>query len=432
MVLIVADQHHAQLAGFAGHPDVLTPSLDRLAASGTTFTSAYSSSPVGSTARASIASGRYTSGVRDAAAGGRRSPGWGNALSEAGYRVTTVGDLHVAATSDTGFGDQRLSVQGDRAGVVRGSVCGNDDFLSDEAPIDIGPGESPYSRFDRAVTAAAVGFLKEEARSEPWALMVSLAAPHLPRSVPREFFERYAVADVRIPSPDDHPAGWAADDIRRGCSLGRAFTDEEHVSAFRAALALGSFLDARVGQLVDALEDTGQASDTLVIYTAGHGGSCGLHGAWCMDGLSEEAVGVPLLVAGPGIEPGGRVGAPVSHVDIAPTILAWTGVSPRRRPDWHGVSLLDRARSGSEERLVLAASPGEGGPSVMVRTGDHKYVERPGRSPLLFDLATDPHEQVDLAAEHGSRATLAEFAARLRAVGDADGGMAGSRPALVG
>ena len=429
VVLIVVDQQHAQLAGYAGHPDVFTPSLDRLAESGTTFASAYTSSPVGSAARATLASGRYRRS-RDSATGARRSPGWGNALTEAGYRVTAVGDLHVAATSDYGFGDQRLSVRGERAGVVRGNVASGEGSPARDAAIDIGPGESPYSRFDRAVTAAAVGFLHEEARSEPWALMVSLAAPHLPRAVPREFFERYDAPDVR--AAPSLPAGWADDDLKRGCDIGRPFTDEEQARAYQASLALCSFLDAKVGQLLDAVEQSGQAGNTLVIYTAGHGGSPGLHGSWCRNPLGEDAVRVPLLVAGAGIAPGRRVDTPVSHVDIAPTILDWAGVTPRHRPDGSGESLLDTARSAPVDRAVLAAYSGESGQSVMVRTGHMKYVERAGRSPLLFDLAADPHECVDLAGEPGSEPALVKHAGRLRTLWAPDDGVHGSRAALVG
>lgn len=433
-MLIVVDQHHSQMAGHAGHRDVLTPSLDRLAASGTRFTSAYSSSPLGSAARASIASGRYwqSTRAREGASGTRRSPGWAHVLTEAGYRVTTVGDLHVGATSDSGFGDQRLSMRPDRAGVLRGSSPSGGKPPEGETPTDIGPGESPYSRFDRAVAAAAVGFLHEDGRSAPWALMVSFAAPHLPRTVPREFFERYDEHSLAALGHDHRATGGADDRMEPGCNLGRSLTDEEQDRARRASLALCSFLDARVGQLLDALEQSGQADDTLVIYTAGHGGSCGLHGSWCRNALSEEAVGVPLLVAGRGVAPGRWVDAPVSHVDITPTILDWAGASPRHRPEGAGASLLDPSRLASADRAVMAEFVAETKESAMLRVGHMKYVERAGRPAQLFDLVADPYERTDLAMDPASRSTLAECADRLRELKEADGDGQGSRTALVG
>jgi choline-sulfatase len=429
-VLIVVDQQHPQMAGYAGHADVLTPSLDRLAASGTSFTSAYSSSPLGSVARAGIASGRYTHGERGAS-GTRRTPGWAHALTEAGYRVTTVGDLHVGAASDSGFGDQRLSMRGHRAGIVGGGRT-HGAPPAGQSPIAIGPGEAPYSRFDRAVTAAAVGFLNEDARSEPWALMVSLAAPHLPRTVPREFFDRYDRRPVAAPGPGHHPVGGVSDGLQPGCSIGRPFTVEEEESAFRASLALCTFLDARVGQLLDALEKSGQADDTLVIYTAGHGGSSGTHGPRCADPLSEESVGVPLLIAGQGVAHGHCVDTPVSHVDIAPTILDWAGVTPRYRPGGPGESLLEPTGALFASRAVMAGYGAGTQESSMLRTGRMKYVEHAGRTPKLFDLVADPHEQLDLAVDPDSGSVVAECAARLRELRDADGGMHGSHAALVG
>lgn len=431
-MLIVVDQHHRQMAGHAGHPDVLTPSLDRLAASGTRFTSAYSSSPLGAAARASIGSGRYrqSARTRDGASGARRSLGWAHVLTEAGYRVTTVGDLHVGATSDSGFGDQRLSMRGDRAGVVRGSRPPGGGSPEVDTSTDIGPGESPYSRFDRAVAAAAVGFLHEDRRSAPWALMVSFAAPHLPRTVPREFFERYDEDSLTAPDHRHDAAGWVDDGLEPGCGLGGSLHPAGRARG--ASLALCSFLDARVGQLLDAVEQSGQANDTLVIYTAGHGGSCGVHGSWCGNALSEEAVGVPLLVAGRGVAPGRRIDAPVSHVDIAPTILEWAGVSPRYRPDGAGASFLDPTRLTVADRAVMAGFGAETGESAMLRVGRMKYVERADRPPQLFDVVADPSELTDLAVDPGSRSTLSECADRLRELRETDGGSQGSRTALVG
>lgn len=433
-MLIVVDQHHSLLAGHAGHPDVATPALDRLAAAGTRYTSAYSTSPFGSVARASISSGRYrpVARPRDGASGARRIPGWAQALADAGYRVTTVGDLHAGATSDSGFGEQRLSMRGERAGIVRGASAHARNGAGDKGSARIGAGESPYSRFDRAVTAAAVGFLHEDRGSAPWALTVSLAAPHLPRTVPREFFERYDRTSLSAAGHQHEAAGSADHGREPGCSLGRPFSDEEHEVARKASLGLGSFLDAKVGQLLDALDQSGQADDTLVIYTAGHGGSCGIHGAWCTNALSEEAVGVPLLVAGTGVAPGRHIDVPVSHVDIAPTILDWAKVSPRHRLDGAGVSLLDTPRVTAGDRAVMAEFVTDSGQGAMLRKGRMKYVERAGRPPQLFDVVSDPYECADLAGDRGSRGTLAECADRLRELRSADGGTQGSRAALVG
>ena len=427
MVLILADQHHAAMVG---HPHVSTPALDRLAASGILFSGAYSTSPVGTVARTGISTGRYPTGRRSPDDRGRRAHTWAHALSAAGYRVTTVGDLHAGAVGDPGVGDRRLSTE--RAGIVRGHPSTNAKPGESERRAEhIGPGEAPYSRFDRAVTAAAVGFLGEEDRSQPWALTVSLAAPHFPTTVPREFFGRYDDESLKVHIPEVHPTEpWVDEALSRGCPLGGVFSAEDQRRSVRASLALCSFLDSKVGQLLDAVERSGHRDDTLVIYTSGHGASGGAHGPWCRAPLSEEALRVPLLVAGPGIPGGHRVETPVSHVDIAATIRSWAGVASSG-PESPGVSVVDAGRLAAD-RAVMAEHVSPEGSGAMLRWRRMKYVERPGRRAQLFDLVADPYERFDLASDPDHQNTLAECGERLRALRDTGDGFQGSRPALVG
>src|SRR5690606_28759093 len=116
----------------------------------------------------------------------------------------------------------------------------------------------------------------------------------------------------------DHPAVGV---FKRAFGISRKLEDEETRNALHAYLALCSLLDHNVGRVMEALAGSGAADDTVVIYTSDHGESAGAHGLWFKRLMNEESVGVPLLLSGPGVPSGNRVGAPVSHVDLFPTIL---------------------------------------------------------------------------------------------------------------
>lgn len=423
LLLIMSDQHSPRMSGFAGHPQAITPHLDRLAASGRVFDSAYCTSPICVPSRASIATGRYVHemGTWDNAAPYVGSPpSWGHHLGRAGYRVTTIGKLHYRAVDDdTGFPDQRLAMHIHGRGDLRGISRRPDG----EAPIpgrghqnirNAGPGESDYTRFDRSVADEAVRFLGAESDGGPWALMVSFVAPHFPLIAPQEFFDLYDPADIVVPSRErrawDHPA---VDVFLAAFGITEPFTDDEIRNAIHAYLALCSFMDANVGRVLDALAEAGHVDDTLVVYTSDHGESAGAHGLWFKHLMNEESVGVPLLVSGPGVESGVLTG-PVSHVDLLPTFLAWSGVPPPG-PDLPGVSLLD-GEGLREDRTIMAEYHANGtiGASFMVRHDRFKYIEYIDGPPQLFDLESDPSENTDLAGDPAHAGTLDDLARRLR------------------
>ncbi len=426
VLLIMSDQHNPMMAGFAGHPVAKTPNLDRLAAAGKVFTSAYCTSPICVPSRASVATGKYVHdlGTWDNAApyvGGVRS--WGHELGDAGYSVTTIGKLHFRNTEDdTGYPDQRLAMhihgKGDLRGISHRSD--RDQPLPGKGSKNIrgaGPGESDYTRFDTAVADEAVRYLTTETGDTPWALMASFVAPHFPLIAPQEFFDLYDPADIEVPSrergPWDHPD---VDVFLEAFGITEPFTDDEIRNAIHAYLALCTFLDANIGRVLDALDESGQRDETLIVYTSDHGESAGAHGLWFKHLMNEESVGVPLIVAGPGIGHE-TITEPVSHIDLFPTFSQWAGIA--ESDDLPGVSLLDGDEVGSD-RTILAEYHANGtiDASFMVRYGTYKYIEYINGPPQLFDLASDPHENRDLASDPEYADTVAESARRLRAICD--------------
>jgi choline-sulfatase len=436
LLVIMSDEHNPKLLGCAGHPLVRTPNLDRLAARGTRFTASYCNSPVCIPARASFATGQYIhqTGFWDNADPYDGSvPSWHHRLREAGHRVVSIGKLHFRSTEDdNGFSEEIVPMhviegKGDLMGLVRDNLPrrGGSWKMAGMA----GPGESPYTFYDRDIAARAQIWLREQApqhRDRPWVLFVSFVCPHFPLTAPPEHFYRYYL-DPALPRPKlyernerpDHPylRDYAA-----------SFAYDEHFDSpdkVRRGVAgyfgLCSFLDENVGKVLGTLDACGLGDTTRVIYTSDHGDNVGARGLWGKSNMYEEVAGVPLIVAGAGLPVGRTSAVPVTHVDIFPTVLQATGVAAtdadRMLP---GRSLAELAVSDALDRSAFSEYHGMGTTTgaFMLRSGHFKYVHYAAYPPQLFDLEADPEELRDLAADPAHRGTLETMRSKLLAICD--------------
>lgn len=152
-----------------------------------------------------------------------------------------------------------------------------------------------------------------------------------------------------------------------------------------------TFVDAQLGLLLDALEETGQLENTVVAYVSDHGEMLGKFGLWWKRTMYEDSVRIPLVVAGPGFAAGRRVRTPVSLLDFQATIFQAVGA---QRPDgWQGTPLQHVAEN-DPERVVFSEYHGDGirAGSFMVRKGDWKLIYNMAAPHQLFNLAEDPDE----------------------------------------
>lgn len=432
LLFVFSDQHDPRYMGCSGHPFVRTPNMDRLAAGGTRFTNAYTPCPICVPARASLATGRYVheTGYWDnAIAYDGRLPAWGHRLQASGLRVEAIGKLHYRNETDpTGFDRQYEPMHiMDGIGLVWGAVRDPLPETAGRSPLfdELGAGTSSYNRYDQGIASLAVSWLEERASvpdAKPWTLFVGFVAPHLPLVVPQQFLDLYPLERIPLPKlmPRDghrrHP--WAqrvATHWDHDAVLG---TDERRKLAIACYLGLVSFLDAQIGRLMQALERTGLAASTRVIYTSDHGENLGSRGLWNKNVMYRESTGVPLLMAGPGIPAGHACGTNVNLVDVYPTVLDAMGLEPTAA-EWQlpGRSLLQLARQaddperiGFSEYHALGAASG----AFMIARGRFKYHYYVGFPPELFDLQADPEEAHDLAADPAYRRVLAECEAELR------------------
>ena len=437
LLIIMSDEHSVKTLGCYGSPLARTPHLDALAARGTRFADAYCCNPVCIPARATFATGRYTHqvGYWDNADPYEGSvPSWHHRLRERGHRVDAIGKLHFRGTGDdNGFSAEHIPMhvidgKGDLLGLVREDLPERKGAWKMAGMA--GPGESMYTRYDRDIAARAQVWLHEDARrhgDRPWVLFVSFVAPHFPLTAPAEYFydyyESHALPWPKLYAADERPDHPFLRDYAGSFVYDRHFDTPDKVRrAVAGYYGLCTFLDEQVGKVLGALEAAGLASDTRVLYTSDHGDNLGARGLWGKSTLYQEAAAVPLIVAGDGIPAGRVVDTTVSHVDVWPFVFDATGERDEDTvaPGMPGVSLFDLAAGAAPERTVLSEYHGMGSTTgaFMVRVGSWKYVHYAAYPPQLFDLAEDPEERVDRAADPACAAIRREARERLESMLD--------------
>ena len=437
LLVIMADELSVKTLGCYGHQVVRTPSIDRLAATGARFTSAYTNSPICTAARASFATGRYVHeiGCWDNASPYTGEPtGWGHRLQAEGHRVTSIGKLHYRNITDpTGFDEQIVPMHARDGGV--GSVLGSirDELLvqkADKLAREIGPGETSYTNYDLDIAEKACQWLENDALKysdpqKPWMTFVSFVSPHFPLMAPKEYFDMYPTDAVPMPKAhaldgrQRHP--WI-EAYRKYVPSDSFFDDEKRRVAIASYFGLCTFLDDLVGRLLASLERAGLADSTRVFFASDHGENLGARGTWGKGTMYEESAAVPLMMAGPDIEAGAVVGTPVSLLDFYPTILESVGAAPNEEDKTRaGRSLYGVARAPYDsERVVFSEYHASGAETAayLIRKGRMKYIHYVDYPPELYDLETDPEEQDDIAGRTESEAIISELESDLNDILD--------------
>jgi choline-sulfatase len=432
LLVLMSDEHSPKFLGAAGHPFIATPNLDALAARGTRFTSAYTTCPICVPARAAFAVGRYVHEIGywdNADAYDGRIPSWHHALRDAGHRVVAIGKLHFRGRKgdDHGFSEEIVPMHivdgiGDVKGLIRENIPRRKG--GDKMARRAGPGESPYTVYDREIASRAQIWLHEEApkwRDRPWVLFVSFVLPHFPLTAPPRWFYHYWQQDLPLPkqyASRERPHHPFIDDYAEAVDYDTHFTSAADVKrAIAGYCGLVSTMDENIGYVLRALRDAGLENDTRVLYTSDHGDNVGARGLWGKSTLYEESAGVPLIVAGRDIPASRVVSTPASLIDCAPTILEAVGApaSIGERP-LPGASLFALAAGEHPARPVISEyhATGSVAGAFMLRFDKWKYCRYVKYPPQLFDLSADPEELIDLAADSRYADVLAEGERLLR------------------
>ena len=414
LLIVMSDEHRKDAIGNMGHPIVKTPNLDALAARGTIFENAYTPSPMCVPTRASVACGDHVHkiGHWDSATPYDGKIGsWMHQLRDQGVDVTSIGKLHFRShEDDNGFSEELLPMHvvggvGWAVGLLRENPP---DYTSaGELAADVGAGNSTYTDYDLAITETAEKWLKERENScKPWAAFVSLVSPHYPLKAPQEYYDMYDPASMNLPigyKNNTQPSHSELKNIVRFFDYQHYFNEDKIRKAKAAYYGLTSFMDNCVGRVLRALEQSGQADNTVVIYVSDHGEMLGDQGFWTKQVMYEASAGVPMIAAGPGLPIGRRVKTGTTLLDLAATAIDVTGITPdEKSKNLPGLSLVKIANSEDDTDRTIFSEYHDGGSTTgtfMVRWDRWKFVTYVGHSPQLFDLCTDPDELKNLAVD---------------------------------
>ena len=390
LLVVMADQLGAHVID-RDEGWVDTPHLDRLRRSGAEFARAAVTFPLCVPSRASLLTGRMP---HELGVGGNRQ---GSAVAEPGARPDSMGHLLTAAGYDCAY-------------------AGKWHAISPSAPPDAGF-EVLHPFGDRGLADAAVQWLRSRAEaSRPFLLFASFDDPHsiceYARRQPMPYgdVDPGAARDAPPLPANFEPAPFEAEAVRfeKGAAqqtYGTAEYTPEEWRQYRAAYRrLVERTDAALGRILDALDETGLAASTLIVFTSDHGDGDAAHRWNQKTALFEECVRVPLVVAGPGVAPGTRTTPVSAGLDVLPTLLEAAGVDAPAH--LRGTALPLRAGETASDRVIGVETRFERSDPPLTRgraiyRGRFKYtVYSWGRHrEQLHDVVADPLEQRNLAVE---------------------------------
>jgi len=428
ILILMADQlTPGVLAAYGGGP-AKTPNIDALAAGGVTFESAYCNSPLCAPSRYVFMSGRLPSAIGaydNSAEFPSDVPTFAHYLRHAGYQTILAGKMHFCGPDQLHGFEQRLTTDiypadfgwtpdWDRFG-HRPSWYHNMSSVTD-AGLCV---RTNQLDFDEEVAFASRQKLYDIARGRderPFCMVVSMTHPHDPYAITREYWDRYSDDEIELPrvsiSRDQYDPHSLR--LRHICDMDNAEITEQHIrTARRAYYGAVSFIDDQIGRVLQALRDTGQEDNTIVVLLSDHGEMLGERGLWYKMSFFEPACRIPLIVHAPKHFAPHRVAASVSSVDLLPTLaeLAHDGASPDYATAIEGRSLLPHLQGtgGHDEVIGEYLAEGAIAPIVMIRRGTEKFIHSPVDPDQFYDLGDDPDELVNLAEVPAAAETVAAY-----------------------
>lgn len=408
VVFVFADQWRAQATGFAGHPDVRTPNLDRFADRSVRFTNAVSNCPVCSPWRATLMTGQYplTHGVFVNDVPIRGEPRYlAECFREAGYDTAYIGKWHI-----DGHGRSAHIPQERRKGFAywKARECTHD--YNESFYYGDGAERLWWEGYDAvAQTRDAISSIREHAAGErPFLLLLSWGPPHDPYgTAPAEYRRLYEPG--RITLRPNVPADLAAR-AREWCAGYYA-----HCTA----------LDACFGAVVAALQEEGIDDDTILVFTSDHGDLLGSHGVKDKQRPWDESILAPLLLRWPELpDSAGRVvTSPISAPDLMPTLLGLAGLPVPSTVEGIDHAPLLRRDTPAPRTSALIELPAcfhqfaywNGGRDWRgLRTDRHTYVIDHDGPWLLYDNERDPYQLSNLVGDPASAGLLDRLDRELR------------------
>jgi choline-sulfatase len=438
ILIIMVDQLNGTLFPDGPADWLHAPHLKALAARSARFANNYTSSPLCAPARASFMAGQLPSrtGVYDNAAEYVSSiPTYAHHLRRAGYYTALSGKMHFVGPDQMHGFEERLTTD-----IYPADFGWTPDYRKPGERIDwwyhnmgsvTGAGVAEISNqmeYDDEVAFLANQKLyhlsreNDDAERRPWALTVSFTHPHDPYVARKKFWDLYNDCEHLMPeigmleNQDPH-----SERILKSCDYASFGITEYNVRRSRQAyFANISYVDDKVGELIDTLTRTRMLDNTVILFCSDHGDMLGERGLWFKMNFFEGSARVPLMIAGPGVSPALHQ-APVSNLDVTPTLCDLAGISMAEVEPWtDGESLKPVIDGGVRTSPVLMeyAAEASHAPLVGIRQGQWKYVHCELDPEQLYDLDTDPRELTNLARDPAHAEVIDRFRAKRRAKWD--------------
>jgi arylsulfatase A-like enzyme len=417
ILFIAIDDLNDWVGPLGGHPQVQTPQLDRLAARGTTFTNAHCQAPICNPSRTSL-----MLGLRPSTTGIYGLRPWFRDVDELqdhvtlpqyfsrnGYRTYSAGKIfHGRYGREAGEWD----VVGPPTEVLARPPEKLVNTPQDHPLVDWGtfPHEDE-DKGDWRVASWAVEQLESDL-PEPFFLSAGFFLPHVPCYATQKWFDLYPEESLKLPpvqfdDRDDTPhfswfLHWKLPEPR----LKFLQENSQWMNLVRSYLASVSFVDSQVGRVLDALEQTGRADNTLVVLWSDHGWHLGEKLITGKNTLWDRSTRVPLIFAGPGVSQGAVSSRPAELLDLYPTLLDISGLPAKA--DLEGHSLVPQLRDTDAPREWPAITT-HNHDNHGLRTENWRYIRYADGSEELYDMQADPNEWKNLAGNSAHAARIRQF-----------------------
>ncbi|MBU2993922.1 choline-sulfatase [Octadecabacter sp. 1_MG-2023] len=437
ILIIMVDQLNGTLFPDGPADWLHAPNLKKLAAKSARFKNAYTASPLCAPGRASFMSGQLPSRTQvydNAAEFASSIPTYAHHLRRAGYQTCLSGKMHFVGPDQLHGFEERLTTD-----IYPPDFGWTPDYRKPGERIDwwyhnmgsvTGAGVAEITNqmeYDDEVCYNATRKLYDLARghdARPWCLTVSFTHPHDPYVARKKYWDLYEDCEHLL--PEIGPIPYEDQDAHSQRILDAndhenfEITEDQVRRARRAYFANISYLDDKIGEVLQTLEDTRQ--EATILFVADHGDMLGERGLWFKMSFYEGSARVPLMVCGPDV-PAGLIDTPVSNIDVTPTLCDLAGVSMEEVMPWtEGMSLVPLA-NGVERNEPVAmeyAAEGSYAPLVCLRYGKWKYTRCALDPDQLFEIEADPHELNNLAEVAKHQGTLDQLRAKSEARWDLD------------
>lgn len=437
-VLLICVDDLKPVIGCYGDAQAKTPNIDRLAARGMLFEKAYCNQAVCSPSRNALLTSLrpQTLGIYELSTNFRKAAPDAVTLPQLfknnGYRTEGMGKIfhvgHGNVNDEASWSVPHFNPKGGGYVLPENGAPPEAAARKKENPKVESwklPRGAPTENADVPDIRYGDGMIAEEAMKrlaeakqkpdEPFFMAVGFLKPHLPFVAPKKYWDLYDPSKLPQPALNQAPAGapefapttWGELRNYKDMPESGPVSPEQQRHLIHGYYAAMSYMDAQLGKVLDALDASGLAKNTIIVFWGDHGWHLGDHGMWCKHTNYEQAAHIPLLVSAPGVtQAGSRTQALTETVDIYPTLAELAGLKASQTLDGRSFASVLKDASASHRDHVIHVYPRGENIGRAIRTQRHRLVEwKPAGAPAdqavyeLYDYEADPLESKNLAAE---------------------------------